>query len=90
MLLAVAIVFFAVIGFLAGRVVALAVPLIICSCFFTGVAAGWWGSGLGDAWEYALGLTFAASVAACAVGVAARRALLAARPRRSSQPRPPA
>ena len=90
MLLAMAIVVFAAIGFLAGRVVALAVPLLIWSCFFTGLAADWWGSGLGDAWEYAFALTLGASVAACAAGVATRRALLATRPGRSSQPRPPA
>jgi len=89
MLLAMAIVVFAAIGFLVGREVALAVPLVIWSCFFTGLAIGWWGSGLGDAWEYAFALTLGATVAACAVGVATRRAL-AARPRRSSQPRPPA
>jgi hypothetical protein len=90
MLLAMAIVVFAAIGFLAGRVVALAVPLFIWGCFFTGLAAGWWGSGLGDAWEYALALTCGACVAACAAGVATRRTLLAARRRRSSQRRPPA
>jgi hypothetical protein len=90
MLLAAAIVVFAAIGFLVGRVVALAVPLVIWSCFFTGLATGWWGSSLGDAWEYAFALTLGASVAACVVGVAIRRALLAARPRRSSQPRRPA
>ena len=90
MLLAVAIVLFAAIGFLAGRAIALAVPFVIWICFFTGLAAGWWGSGLGDAWEYGFVLTVGASLAACAAGVATRRGLLAARPKRSSQRRPPA
>jgi hypothetical protein len=90
MLLVVDIVVFVAIGFLVGRALVLAVPLTIWSGFFAGVAAGWWGSGLGDAWEYALALTLCASLAASAAGLVARRAIIATRASQSTHGRPPA
>jgi len=68
-------------GLLVGRLVALVVPPVVCAALFAGLAAGWWGAGLGDGWPYALGALILAGVAASAVGVALRHAAARARKR---------
>jgi hypothetical protein len=90
MVLGVAILLFAAVGFVVGRPLILTLPFAVWGCFFTGAAAGWWGSGLGEAWGYALALTLGASVGADAAGLALRRALTEARSSRRTQRRPPA
>jgi len=60
-------------GFAVGRwqvvvVAAAAVPL-----YFAGLLAGWWGSGVGDGWQFALAIGTVAGTGAAALGVASRR-----------------
>ena len=68
---------FPAVGFLAGRWAALALPLAGWPLFYAGLNPGWWLDGTGDGWERAaVGLTFV-GVTTTAVAVAARRALRA-------------
>lgn len=72
---------FLLLGFVVGRWIVLAAPIVFWTVFFTGVAAGLWGSGFGDAWELAVTFVMAAALAAAAIGVLVRRTL-PRRPRR--------
>jgi hypothetical protein len=63
----------AVIGFLTGRWLAVAAVAAVWPLLFLGTAAGLWGSGLGDGWQYVLVLGTAVMAGAAALGVALRR-----------------
>lgn len=62
------------IGLLVGRWWTLLVPIAAVPCFYLGLNAGWWGSGVGDGWQFAmifvLGLTAVAQATAVGVRVA--------------------
>jgi hypothetical protein len=65
---------FFILGLLAGRPATLLVPPAACGIFFGGLAAGWWGAGLGDGWPFALTGFSAVATVATATGIAVRRA----------------
>jgi hypothetical protein len=76
---------FLALGILSGRFSALVVPPVASSLYFAGLARGWWGSGLGDGWPFALIVITAAGLAATAAGSILRQRL---RPTRGTQRKP--
>ena len=70
--LVVAIAALALVGLAAGRVWSLGLPFVVVPLIYVGLAQRWWGSGLGDGWEFAFGLVLAVAVAAAALGLATR------------------
>jgi hypothetical protein len=62
----------AVISFLVGRWWTLVVPFATIPGFYLGLNEGWWGSGVGDGWQFAMFAVLGASVAVTASAVAAR------------------
>jgi hypothetical protein len=71
-LVAVALAFVAA-GFAVGRWQVLLAAAAAVPLYFGGVLAGWWGSGVGDGWQFALAVGTALGTAAAALGVASRR-----------------
>jgi hypothetical protein len=69
----------AVIAFVVGRWWTLLVPLAAVGAFYAGLNAGWWGNGVGDAWQVAMALMMGAGLVAAAVGLAARAAVTSTR-----------
>lgn len=65
-------------GAAIGRWWALLIPVVVWPIFYLGVAQEWWGSGLGDGWQFGLLIVLTISLAAVAIGVALR---LLVRPR---------
>jgi hypothetical protein len=64
---------FLALGLATGRLATVIVPPLVWIVFFAGLAAGWWGSGLGDGWIAAfVELTTAGAIAA-GVGAILRR-----------------
>ncbi|MGH3016310.1 MAG: hypothetical protein ACRDNN_15300 [Gaiellaceae bacterium] len=64
-----------------GRWWMLLLPVLVWPIYFLGLAQEWWGSGLGDGWQFGLAIVVAISLAAAALGVGLR-SLLAPRARR--------
>jgi hypothetical protein len=62
----------AVVGFLAGRWLAVAVIATLWPLLFLGTAIGLWGNGLGDGWQGVLVLGVALMAAAASLGVFTR------------------
>jgi hypothetical protein len=60
------------IAFGVGRWWTLVVPIAALGLFYGGIAAGWWGNGFGDGWQFGLALVIGAGILTAAVGVAAR------------------
>jgi hypothetical protein len=66
---------FLALGLATGRVSVLIVPPLVWTIFFSGLAAGWWGSGVGDGWIAAFLQVTIASMIAAGVGVFLRRTI---------------
>lgn len=64
--------FFAV-GFATGRFAAAAATPVVVASWYAGVAAGWWGNGLGDGWQAACLITASVATLQTVVGVSLRR-----------------
>lgn len=60
-------------GYVLARWWAALLPLVVLGAFYVGLGAGWWGSGLGDHWVFAMLLVMAVGAGCAAVGIAARR-----------------
>ena len=71
-LLAAILVVSAVTGFVVGRWWALFVPVAALGTFYAGLNAGWWGSGVGDGWQFAMATVMGGSAFATVLGVVAR------------------
>lgn len=71
------------VGFLIGRWWAVAVPIGGLTLFYVGLGVGWWGYGLGEAWQVAMLVLMLVGVLGAVVGIAARTLMRppAARPR---------
>ena len=65
------------IAFAVGRWWTLVLPIAALVILYTGLNAGWWGHGVGDGWQFAMLLFVGLGVLAAALGVWARRALVA-------------
>jgi hypothetical protein len=65
----------AVLGVLVGRWWMLIVAACVWPLFFSGLHAGWWGSGVGESWAVALVLLILISIVGAALGVVAARIL---------------
>ena len=63
----------AVIGFVLRRWIALAAAAGAWALFVLGLGLGWWGHGLGDAWQLSLVAGAASAAGGAAVGVALGR-----------------
>ena len=75
--LAVTVLAFVVLGVVAGRWAVLALPWLIWPLYFVGLNVGWWGSGVGDGWQYVMAALVLISTVAAASGVLVRRVLVA-------------
>lgn len=73
LLLAMAFVLSAIAGAVLRRWHALLVPLVLVPLVYLGLWAGWWGSGVGDAWQYAGVLATLVAMAVTGAVVAAIR-----------------
>lgn len=62
-------------GTLVGRWPIVAAVAVVWPLYMIGLERGWWGDGVGDAWEYSLVLGAAVSAAASTLGVFLRRGL---------------
>jgi hypothetical protein len=60
-------------GFAVPRWSAVVVAAALVPFYFAGLLAGWWGSGVGDGWQFALAGGTAASMVGAVTGVAVRR-----------------
>lgn len=60
------------VGFVIGRWWAVVVPLGGLTLFYVGLNKGWWGNGVGDAWQLAMAILMFVGVIAALGGVAAR------------------
>ncbi len=69
----------ALVGFLAGRWLAVAAIATLWPLLFLGTAIGLWGNGLGDGWQAVLVIGVAVMTAAASLGVAARTRFARAR-----------
>jgi hypothetical protein len=69
----VALAVFFIAGFAIGRWWALVVPLLGISLVYLGLDRGWFGTGLGDGWEYAAVLALMVAVVVTCGGVVAGR-----------------
>jgi hypothetical protein len=63
----------AVVAFAVGRWWTVFVPVAALGVFYAGLNAGWWGSGVGDGWQFAMALVIGVGIVAAALGVAAHR-----------------
>lgn len=64
---------FPVVGLLARRWIAVALPLVGWPLYFLGLTKGWWGYGTGDGWQYGAVLLTAGGALTTAVAVALGR-----------------
>jgi hypothetical protein len=64
-----------VLGFATGRLSVLVAPLVLIPVLYLGTDRGWWGSGLGDAWQVGMILVLALALALTALAVVVRLAL---------------
>ena len=90
MALAVAITFVVstLVAFVLGRWWAVLFPVIGFAAYYLGLNAGWWGAGLGDAWQFVMAILIAAGSVGAVVGVVARvRLMPRAEPRAPSRAR---
>jgi hypothetical protein len=78
-LIAVVAIVCAVVGFVTGRWLAVAVIAAVWPLLFLGTAIGLWGNGLGDGWQAVLVLGVAVMTAAASLGVATRTRFARAR-----------
>lgn len=62
-----------VMGAWSGRWVALVVPAFLVAVYYGGLVAGWWGHGVGDAWQVAAVVVGAVITSGTAVAVAVAR-----------------
>ena len=62
-----------VIGAWSGRWAALVVPSSLVAVYYGGLVAGWWGNGVGDAWQVAAFFVGAVITLGTAVAVAVAR-----------------
>jgi hypothetical protein len=60
-------------GFAMARWPVVVIAAALVPFYFAGLVAGWWGSGVGDGWQFALAIGTAASTVGALVGVATRR-----------------
>jgi len=60
-------------GFAVPRWPVFVVAAVLVPFYFAGLVAGWWGSGVGDGWQFALAIGTAASMVGAVAGVATRR-----------------
>ncbi len=75
------------VGFVVGRWRALLVPIGGLTLFYVGLNAGWWGYGVGDAWQFAMATLVVAGVVGAVAGVAARALVMPrAKPLSRGQP----
>jgi hypothetical protein len=68
-------------GLLLNRWWAVLLPVVIWPLYVLGLHQSWWGSGVGDAWQYAPALVTLTSAAAVAAGVGVRRSAVGSRAR---------
>jgi hypothetical protein len=68
---------FALAGVLAGKWVIAVLPLLVWPPFYLGLHEGWWGSGVGDGWQYAAAIVVSLSIVATLVGVTIGRTVRA-------------
>ena len=69
----------AVLGLVVGGWWALVIPVVAVPLVYLGLDRGWWGSGLGDGWEYAAALALVLAIAATAAGILIGRLARSAR-----------
>ena len=60
------------VAFFVGRWWSLVLPFAVVPIFYLGLDRGWWGSGLGDGWQYVMVFVLALAIGAAAVGLAGR------------------
>ena len=65
-----------IIGGAIGRWWAAPIPLVLVVGFYTGLYAGWWGHGIGDAWYFAMLIVLLLATVGVSSGIAARRVLV--------------
>jgi hypothetical protein len=73
-----------VLALVIGRSWLLAVPLIAWPAYMFGLRLGWWGSGVGDGWQYGLVWGTVAGLLIAGLGVALHSVVARARGRRGS------
>ena len=61
-----------VVGFVIGRWWAIVVPIGGLSLFYVGLNVGWWGYGVGEAWQVAMAYLMCVGVLGTVAGVAGR------------------
>jgi hypothetical protein len=66
-------------GFVLGRWWVLGLPAIVVPILYVGANYGWWGSGLGDGWQFALAFVLVLAITATGAGLVARATLRRAR-----------
>ena len=76
---------FPLVGLLARRRLAVALPLVGWPLFYFGLNKGWWGYGTGDGWQYAAALLTAIGVVTTACAVGSGRAASSTDKRRGAQ-----
>lgn len=54
---------------------ALAIPVVLIPLYYVGLRLEWWGSGVGDGWQFAGALITLATTVATAITVATTRAV---------------
>jgi hypothetical protein len=68
-----------VVGVAIGRWWAVIIPVVGLALFYVGLNAGWWGYGVGDAWQIAMAVLMGVGVVGALAGVAARSQIHAVR-----------
>jgi len=71
---------------LIGRPWVLVVPLIVWPAYVLGRKAGWWGFGVGDAWEYGLVVGTLAGLVLASAGMALHVAVARFHGHRATRP----
>jgi hypothetical protein len=60
---------FAAIAAVVRRLWTLVLPLVVVPLFYAGLKSGWWGSGVGDGWEFAAALVTIAGFIGAVLGL---------------------
>jgi uncharacterized membrane protein YhaH (DUF805 family) len=63
----------ALVGVLVGRWWVLILPLVVVPVFYLGTDQGWWGHGLGDAWQVAMMFVLLLALVVTAAAISLRR-----------------
>lgn len=71
---------------LLGRLWLLLVPLVGWPLFFLGLSMDWWGYGVGDGWQFAMGLWTLVGVVCVTVGLGLHQLIVRTRARRPGKP----